>query len=129
MNLKILVPSQVFAEKSGLSRIVAETSDGSFGVLPHRLDCVAVLCPGILVYENDAEGEAYIAIDQGIFIKTGIDVLVSVRNAIVGRELGQLRQAVEQEFLHLNEQEQSLRSSLMKMESGLIRRMVAFQNE
>jgi len=129
MNLKILVPSQVFAEKSGLSRIVAETSDGSFGVLPHRLDCVAVLCPGILVYENDAEGEAYIAIDQGIFIKTGIDVLVSVRNAIVGRELGQLRQAVEQEFLHLNEQEQSLRSSLMKMESGLIRRMVAFHND
>jgi len=129
MNLKVLLPARIFAEKTALSRIVAETSNGSFGVLPHRLDCVAVLCPGILVYQNDREGEGYIAVDEGIFVKTGADVLVSVRNAIAGRDLGQLRQAVEQEFLNLNEQEKNLRSTLMKMESGLIRRMVAFQNE
>ena len=37
---------QVFAERSGVSRIVAETRQGSFGLLPHRLDCVAALVPG-----------------------------------------------------------------------------------
>jgi F-type H+-transporting ATPase subunit epsilon len=36
---------------------------------------------------------------------------------------------VEQEFLNLNEQEQSVRSVMAKMESGLIRRMAAFHNE
>jgi F-type H+-transporting ATPase subunit epsilon len=129
MDLKILLPSHVFAEKAGLSRIVFETGDGSYGVLPHRLDCVAVLCPGILVYENEAEGEAYVAIDAGIFVKTGADVLVSVRNAIAGQDLAQLRETVEREFLDLNQQEQSLRSALLKMESGLIRRMAAFHHE
>ena len=66
MNLKILLPFRIFAEKTGVSRIVAETREGSFGLLPHRLDCVAALAPGILVYETEAEGEVYVAVDEGV---------------------------------------------------------------
>ena len=79
MNLKVLLPFQIFAEKTGVSRIVAETREGSFGLLPHRLDCVAALAPGILIYETEAEGEVYVAVDEGVLVKTGPDVLVSVR--------------------------------------------------
>jgi F-type H+-transporting ATPase subunit epsilon len=129
MNLKVLRPFQVFAEKTGVTRMVAETRQGSFGLLPHRLDCVAALTPGILIYEDEAEGEVYVAVDEGVLIKTGPDVLVSVRNAIAGTDLGQLREAVEREFLNLDEREQSVRSVLAKMESGFIRRMAAFHNE
>ena len=129
MKLKILLPARVFIDTSAVSRIVAETASGSFGILPHRLDCVAVLRPGILEYENDADGEVYVAIDEGILIKTGTRVLVSVRNAILGRDLGRLREAVEEEFINLNEQEKSLRAALNKMESGLVRRMIVLQNE
>lgn len=129
MNLKILLPFQIFAEKAGLSRIVAETSEGSFGLLPHRLDCVAALAPGILVYENEAEGEAYVAVDEGVLVKTGLDVLVSVRNAIGGTDLDTLHEAVEREFLNLDEQEKSLRSVLAKLESGFTRRFAAFHHE
>jgi F-type H+-transporting ATPase subunit epsilon len=129
MNLKVLRPFQVFAEKIGVTRMVAETRQGSFGLLPHRLDCVAALTPGILIYEDEAEGEVYVAVDEGVLIKTGPDVLVSVRNAIAGTDLGQLREAVEREFLNLDEREQSVRSVLAKMESGFIRRMAAFHNE
>jgi hypothetical protein len=71
MNLKVLLPFRIFAEKTGVSRIVAETREGSFGLLPHRLDCVAALAPGILIYENEAEGEVYVAVDEGVLIKTG----------------------------------------------------------
>jgi len=129
MRLEILLPDRVFLDTPGVSRIVAETRAGSFGILPRRLDCVAPLSPGILVYEKDDEGEVYIAVDEGILIKTGANVLVSVRNAILGRELARLREAVEREFINLNEQERSLRAALGKMESGLIRRMIVLQNE
>jgi F-type H+-transporting ATPase subunit epsilon len=129
MNLKILLPFQVFAEKTGVIRIVAATREGSFGLLPQRLDCVAALPPGILIYETDAEGEVYLAVDEGVLIKTGPDVLVSVRNAIAGTDLRHLREAVEREFRHLDERERSVRSALAKMEGGLIRRMVDFQHE
>jgi len=128
MNLKILLPFQIFAEKTGVSRIVAESHEGSFGLLPHRLDCVAALAPGILIFETKIEGEAYVAVDEGVLVKTGSDVLVSVRNAIAGTNLGQLREAVQREFLHLDEQEKNVRSVLAKMEGDLMRRMATFHN-
>ena len=128
MHLKVLLPFGIFAEKTGVSRIVAEAREGSFGLLPHRLDCVAALAPGILTYESDAEGEVYVAVDQGVLVKTGLDVLVSVRNAIGGTDLGQLHEAVKREFLTLNDQEQTVRNVMAKMESGLIRRLAEFQH-
>lgn len=126
MNLKVLLPFKIFIEKTGISRIVVETRGGSFGFLPHRLDCVAALEPGILIYESKTEGEGYVAVAEGVLVKTGFDVLVSVRNAIAGMELGQLREAVEQEFLVLNEREQKVRSVLAKIESDFIRRLAGF---
>ena len=129
MNLKILLPFGVFAEKSGVARIVAETRQGAFGLLPHRLDCVAALAPGILTYEDNAEGEVYVAIDEGVLVKTGLDVLVSVRNAIGGTDLGRLRAAVEREFLNVNERERDVRLAMAKMETGFLRRLAEFQHE
>ncbi|NCN88040.1 MAG: F0F1 ATP synthase subunit epsilon [Gallionella sp.] len=129
MNLKILLPFKVFAEKTGVSRIVAWTSEGSFGLLPHRLDCVAALVPGILVFETEAESENYMAVDEGVLVKSGMGVQVSVRNAIGGTDLNQLHEAIAREFLNLDEQEKKVRSVLAKLESGFIRRFAEFQHE
>jgi F-type H+-transporting ATPase subunit epsilon len=112
-----------------VQRIVAQTLQGSFGLLPRRLDCAAALAPGILTYETEAEGEVYLAVDQGVLVKAGRDVLVSVRNAIGGTDLDKLHEAVKQEFLNLDEQEKSVRSVLAKMESGFIRRLMELQRE
>lgn len=128
MHLKVLLPSEVFAETNGVSRIVAETHEGSFGMLPHRLDCVAGLAPGILTYQTDADGEVFVAVDQGVLVKTGPDVLVSVRRAVSGKDLGKLRDTVENEFLKLDEQEKNVRAVMVKMETGLLRRLATFQN-
>ena len=129
MHLKVLLPFQVFAEKTGVSRIVAETHKGSFGLLPHRLDCVAALVPGILIYETESDGEVLVAVDEGVLVKTGPDVLVSVRRALGGTDLGQLRASVEKEFLTLDEREQSVRLVMAKLETGFLRRFVTFQHE
>ena len=129
MNLKVLLPFQIFAEKSGVSRIVAETREGSFGLLPHRLDCVAALAPGILTYETDADGEVFVAVDEGVLIKAGSDVLVSVRRALGGTDLGLLRAGIEREFLTLDENEQSVRSVVAKMEAGFLRRFASLQHD
>jgi len=129
MHLKILLPYKVFADRQDIQRIVAVSHEGSFGLLPRRLDCVVPLSAGILVYESAAEGEVFVAVDEGVLVKTGVDVLVSVRNAIGGMGLDKLRDAVEEEFLHLDEQEQKLRSVLAKMESGFIRRLATFHQD
>jgi F-type H+-transporting ATPase subunit epsilon len=129
MNLKILLPFKIFAEAADVTRIVAETRDGSFGLLPHRLDCVAALGPGILIYETAAAGEIFVAVDEGVLIKTGADVEVSVRRAQGGTDLAQLRTAVEREFLVLDAQAENVRSVMARLETGFLRRMDAFQHE
>ena len=129
MNLKVLVPFQVFAEKSDVLRVVAETRAGSFGLLPRRLDCVAALTPGILIFETGADGESYVAVDEGVLIKTGLNVIVSVRRAIAGSDLGKSRDLVQQEFLIEDADEQSVRSAVAKLETGFLRRLATFQHE
>jgi F-type H+-transporting ATPase subunit epsilon len=129
MNLKVLLPFEVFLETTGVSRIVAETRDGAFGLLPHRLDCVAALVPGILIYATESDGEVFVAVDEGVLVKIGPDVLVSVRRALSGANLGQLRDAVAQEYLTLNQHEQKVRTVMAKLESGFLRRFEAFRHE
>ncbi len=124
MQLKVLVPACVFLEQDNVSRIVAETNHGSFGILPHRLDCVAALAPGILTFETENRGEAFLAVDEGILVKAGARVLISVHNAIGGADLGKLRQTVEQEFSSLDERAKSIRTVLAKLESDFARRLL-----
>ncbi len=97
-------------------------------MLPQRLDWVVALTPGILIYESGAEKEAYMAVDEGVLVKTGPEVLVSVRRAMDGMALSLLRDAVEREFLTLGEHEQSLRASTAEMEDEFLRCFSAFQN-
>lgn len=129
MQLKILLPFKVFADVANVLRVVADTHQGSFGLLPHRLDCVAALTPGILTYETEANGVVYVAIDEGTLVKAGPQVQVSVRRAVSGADLAQLRSVVEQEFLTLDEREQSVRSVMAKLETGFLRRFASFQHD
>lgn len=125
MTLKVLLPFAVFADVTGVSRIVAETRQGSLGLLPQRLDCVAALAPGLLVYDTEAAGEVFVAVDEGVLVKTGPDVLVSVRRAIAGTDLRTLRDAVKREFLAVDAHESELRSVLARLEAGFVRRFAS----
>ncbi len=129
MNLKVLLPSRVFAEKAGVTRIVIETTEGAFGLLPRRRDCVAALVPGVLTYATDIDGEVFVAVDQGVLIKAGANVLVSVRRATAGADLGQLRDAVQRDFLILDEQARSVRSATSKLESSFVSRFASFRHD
>jgi len=128
MNLKILLPFKVFADINNVISIIMETSEGSYGLLPHRLDCVAALVPGILTYETES-GTHYLAIDEGVLVKTDQQVLISVRNAIGGADLGKLHELIEKEFLSLHESETSLRSVIAKIELGFIFTLEKFRNQ
>lgn len=128
MTLRVLLPFEVFADEVGVTRIVAETAQGSFGVLPHRLDCVTALVPGIVSFDAEAQGETFLAVDEGVLVKTGSVVVISVRRAIRGTDLARLRDAVEQEFLTLDAQEHAMRSAMARLESGFLRRFTTLQD-
>jgi F-type H+-transporting ATPase subunit epsilon len=129
MTLTILLPFKVFAKLDNVSRIIAETLSGSFGLLPHRLDCAAALVPGILSYTTNAGNTTYLAVDEGALIKSGDSVFVSVRRAITGTNLNDLHEAVAREYLTLSTQEREMRSVVAKMESGFLGRLAELRHE
>jgi F-type H+-transporting ATPase subunit epsilon len=128
MNLEILLPYRVFAEHSAVSRIVVETGNGSLGLLPNRLDCVATLVPGILMYEASSI-VSYVAIDDGVLVKAGPEVRVSVRRALRGASLAELQDVVRRSFSVTDQRQRDVRVALAKMEAGLMGQFAKLQHE
>jgi F-type H+-transporting ATPase subunit epsilon len=129
MQLKVLLPFEVFADVSYVTRMVVQTSAGAMGLLPQRLDCVAVMVPGILSYQSAQGDEHFMALDQGVLVKTGPLVQVSVRRAIGGRNLEELHSAVAEQFHHINAQEQTLRAVMTRLDSGLLQRFAEMTHD
>lgn len=131
LHLKVLLPHQVFLDEPNVSSLMIETPSGCYGLLPNRLDCVAALVCGILVYETTASEPSqspaepcYVAIDEGIMAKFGETVLISVRSAFSGTNLGELEHLVEREFASLSDREKQVRAVISKLESEFVKRYV-----
>ncbi len=123
MNLKILLPDHVFLEE-GVRKVIAEALNGQFCLLPRHIDFVTALVPGLLSYESEDGKEYFVAVDEGVLVKSGREVLVSVRNAMLGPDLKQLRRVVEEEFKILDEHERAARSAVSRIEVNFIRRFL-----
>lgn len=77
--------------------------------------------PDAGVPADDAGPEVFVAVDEGVLVKCGFDVRVSVRNAVRGPELGELERMVRDRFQRLDERERAMRTALAKLESEVIR--------
>jgi F-type H+-transporting ATPase subunit epsilon len=106
-----------------VAKVVAEAANGFFCLLPHHVDYTAALVPGIFLFETEEE-ENYLAIDVGTLVKKGDEILVSVRNAVRGPELGKLKLEVVKQFRELDEREKKARSAAAKLEVDLLRRFM-----
>ena len=120
MNLKVLTPIAVLIDHP-VTKVIAEAENGNFCLLPNHVDFVAALVPGILSFTTETGGEIFVAVDEGILVKCGAEVLVSTRNAVAGEDLASLKQAVIQQFQVLDEQEKLTRSALAKFEISMMR--------
>lgn len=122
MNLKVLLPTRVLIDQE-VTKVIAEAENGSFCILPRHIDFVSSLVSGIMSFESRNE-EQFIAIDEGILVKWGQDVLVSTKRAVSGRDLGILHQTVKEQFRMLDEREKKTRSILARLEADFARRFL-----
>jgi len=123
MILKVYTPGGKVLEDETL-KIKAEAVNGCFTILPRHTDFIANLVPGILYYTDKSGTEKYVAVDEGIFLKTEMIVKVAVRNAIPGTELGKLQDTVKEYFFGMSEQERKTRSILAGLETDFVKKLV-----
>ena len=120
MRLKVLAPGRTVLDEP-VERVVAEAENGSFCLLPRHVDFVSALVPGILAYVPEGGSERFLALDRGVLVKCGPEVLVSTREAVAGADLGRLRATVREELARLDERELRARSALARLEAGFVR--------
>ncbi len=120
MNLKVLIPTVVLINRE-VTKVIAEAENGHFCLLPNHVDFVAALVPGILSFTTETVVEIFVAVDEGILVKCGHEVLVSTRNAIEGNNLETLKQTVAEQFQILDEKEKLTRSALAQFEASMMR--------
>ena len=123
MRLKVLLPTEIFIDKE-ISKIVAEAENGSFCLLPKHVDFVAALVPGILSFTSENGSEEFLAVDEGSLVKCGAEVLVSIRNAVRGQDLGGLHRLIEERFRVVDEHEKKARAAAARLEADLVRRFI-----
>src|SRR5512137_2560807 len=122
MRLRVFLPTRILIDQE-VTKVVAEAENGSFGILPKHIDFVATLAPGIFSFESDTE-EEFLAVDEGILVKCASEILVSTRNAVRSKNLGELKQTVEHEFRTLDDQERKTRSILAKLEADFTKKFL-----
>lgn len=129
IHLQVLEPDAKVIDREGVTAVTVDTANGSLGLLPRRLDCVSGLVPGILVYRTETGEEGFVALDEGLLVKEGYEVRISVRQAVEGNDLASLQRTVEEEFCQHSEQEQQLRFALAKLETAVTRHLIEFSRE
>ena len=123
MNFKILLPYEVFVH-TNVDKVKAEAANGSFCLLPRHIDFVATLVPGLLSVQKNGAPEEYYAMDEGVLVKKGDEVLVSTRNAVSIPDLGKLKGIVEERFKALDDREKKARTAAARLEADIVRRFM-----
>ena len=123
MNFKILLPTEIFMDQA-VEKVVAEALNGSFCLLPNHIDFVTALAPSLMSILTPGGEEIFLAVDAGILVKKGFDVMVSARNAVRAPDLEGLEQVVEEQFKVIDDKEKAARTASALLEADLVRRFM-----
>lgn len=130
MRIKIALPTRLIYDGE-VRKVSGEAANGSFTMLPRHIDFVTALVPGILFFDTAGEEteEVFFAVDEGILVKCGPEVLVSTRNAVRSTDLESLHNTIHEHFEVLDEQERRARSALVRLEADFVRRYLEIGGE
>ena len=124
MNLKIVLPSHIFMDEE-VVKITGESPLGGFTLKPKHIDMATAIAPGIMSYETTSGATIHLAVDHGIAIKRGSEVIIAANNA-VRDELGRLEEELRRMLTVSDELERSARTAVARLEAGFVRRFLEF---
>lgn len=127
MTFKLVAASGFQFEKPAV-RIVAEAENGSFCLLPRHRDFATSLVPGLLELTSEADHDFFLAVDEGMLVKTGSVVCVGTRHAVLGDDLGTLQSIVNEQYSRLDDRERAARAAVARLEADFARRFLSLRD-
>ena len=126
MRLLLSVSTEVLLD-CPIRRLIAESTEGHFCVLPRHVDLVTVLVPGLLSYVREDGNEAVVAVDHGVLVKVGDEIRVACERAQSASDPETAARAVREHFDVQSEREKRARATLARLEVDMVRRLGALR--
>lgn len=121
MTVRVRTPTRLVIDTGGIRAVKCETNAGRCTIEPRRLDGVVALAPGILTLRGASGTVIEAAIDEGLLVKTGSDVTISVRHMIMAAGKESLRHALNEELMRIRNTESDLRIALSSLETRFMK--------
>ncbi|HZW98540.1 MAG TPA: hypothetical protein VFF10_00635 [Trueperaceae bacterium] len=122
MRLLLSVPTGVLVD-SRVTKVSAESDVGSFTMLPRHADGAVLLRPGLLSYVSEEGEEVFVAVDEGVLVKSDEDVRVACQRAVVAGGLESAVAALRDHLSYQNENERRAKTALLRLEAEVVRRL------
>lgn len=126
MHLQVTIPSETLLDQPVL-KVAAEGPGGSFCLLPHHVDWVTTLVPGIVTITQRDGDALFLATDRGLLVKQGEQVRIATRQAVTASRLEDLTLRFDQLFHQDDTTEQRARGLLGRLEMTFLRQFTDLQ--
>lgn len=126
MQIQLRLPTEVLFVGAA-TKLNAVAANGAFGILPNHVDFVTALVPSILLLTTPDGAERFFGIDEGLLVKQGHTVEISVRRGIESDDLIGLQDKVRDSFAQMEDEERVARSAMARMEADLVRRFASLR--
>ena len=122
MNLQVYSPLEKVLQVD-IQKVVFETPQGYYTLLPKHIDYVSALGTGIISYVSVGKEEGYLACHEGIVVKKGQQVTVSAQGLLFADTLEELQRNIAISYKENEEQRKELNMAMARLEL-----MRGFQN-
>lgn len=123
LQLKVMMPTRVVLDTLA-GQVNVEAKGGSRGFLPRHIDFVAALATGIISYVGENQQPGFVAVDGGVLVKKGTQLLVSTPDAVHAEALDELEKFILEKARQHQENERISRGVLARLEVALVRRLM-----
>ncbi len=126
MQVQIGLPGRALY-RGAAAQISGVAANGGFGILPNHIDFVTALVPSVLLVTQADGTERIFGIDEGVLVKKGRDVEISVQRGVEAPDLASLDAAVTDFWDTMEDEERAARAALSRLEADMVRRFAGLR--
>lgn len=129
LNLKIYTPDKLVLNETIL-KLSVDGKEGNFSIMPKHIDYISSFSDGIISYTDTNNAVNFLAVNQGVLVKTGRNIEISTFHVALGTDLKDLKNKVKELALkseEIVETDKKINISLKKMEYTMLQRIMKFR--
>jgi F-type H+-transporting ATPase subunit epsilon len=113
----------------GVISFVGEDASGSFGIQAHHARFMTTLVFGLAKFRREREDWQYLALPGAVLYFDNNELTISTRHFLIDQDLERIGALLDRQLITEEENLQTTRDSLHRMEQAMIQRMLTLKRK